>query len=257
MARCLWRRSSGGHAGLPADLPALVHAFAAIHRLPLPAREARPPLLDPDDALGAALGDIEAQAVHLAGDEVPQDSRRRIEAVLHDVHGRMSDWQAPPQSLIAFDAHPGNFLVCPDGRAVLVDLEKGRYGLPALDVAHATLYTSTTWDLAHRVALNTVTIAEGYLCWQAALGRDAAGSPDSWQVLRKVMWLWSVTWCAKWLAMAPRPADARTSGEDWSAALSAEPLVAHVRERVEHYLSEAIVNQVVSGFDELAASLAT
>ena len=32
------------------------------------------------------------------------------------------------------------------GRAVFVDLEKALYGSPAVDLAHASIYTSTMWD---------------------------------------------------------------------------------------------------------------
>ena len=60
----------------------------------------------------------------------------------------------PPRCLIAFDGHPGNFIVRPDGTAVLVDLEKCRYAYPGLDLAHATLYTSTTWDLDTHAVLS-------------------------------------------------------------------------------------------------------
>lgn len=246
----------GRPAHLPEDLPALALALAAIHRLPLPDSDARPPLLDPGDSLAALLQEIEAQAVHLSGVQVAPLSRTRIESVMQRVRHHMSGWSGPPRRLIAFDAHPGNFLLRSDGHAVLVDLEKGRYGLPALDVAHATLYTSTTWDVTHGVALDSTAIADTYLRWQAALGPNVSGDRDSWLVLRTAMWLWSVTWCAKWLGTAARAADPRATGEDWSTALSAEALIEHVRERVLHYLSPENVEQVVSGFDELFAKLA-
>ena len=39
-----------------------------------------------------------------------------------------------------------------DGCAVLVDLEKCRYSYAQPDLAHATRYTSTTWDAASSAA---------------------------------------------------------------------------------------------------------
>ena len=245
----------GRSARLPGDLPALVQALAAIHSLPLPDREARPPLLDPVDPLAALLKEIEAQAVHLPSTLVAPLSRTRINAVLQRVRGQMSCCIGTPHRLITFDAHPGNFLIRPNGDAVLVDLEKGRYGPPALDVAHATLYTSTTWDLVHPFALDAATIADTYRRWQVALGLEAAGSRNSWLALRAAMWLWSVTWCAKWLVNSGQVVDRAATGEDWSSELSADLLVDHVRERVRHYLSPLIVELVVSGFDDLAAQL--
>lgn len=247
----------GRAARLPGDLPALAQALAAIHSLPLPDRAGRQQLLDPVGSLAALLQEIDAQAMHLSSVHVARLSRARIESVLQGVREQMAFWTQPPRRLIAFDAHPGNFMIRANGDAVLVDLEKGRYGPPALDVAHATLYTSTTWDATHRIALDADAIAETYLQWQAALGSQVAGSARSWLVLRSAMWLWSVTWCAKWLDSAGRAADSGATGEDWSTQLSADTLVAHVRERVQHYLSPVVVEQVVSGFDELSMRLNT
>jgi hypothetical protein len=63
------------------------------------------------------------------------------------------------------------------------------------------------------------------------------------------MALWSVTWCAKWRALSAAPPrahddDGNRGGEDWSSALSEDALVAHVRERVEHYLSRQALASV-------------
>ncbi len=55
--------------------------------------------------------------------------------------------------LISFDTHPGNFLITAEGSAMLVDLEKCRYGLPGIDLAHTSLYTSTTWDVNSQAVL--------------------------------------------------------------------------------------------------------
>ena len=44
-------------------------------------------------------------------------------------------------------------------------------------------------------------------------------------------------------------------GEDWSAERSEAALVAHVRERVDHYLSATVVQQVLDGFDTLDREL--
>ena len=44
-------------------------------------------------------------------------------------------------------------------------------------------------------------------------------------------------------------------GEDWSSEHSEAALVAHVRERVDHYLSEAVVSTVVDEFNRLEREL--
>ena len=75
---------------------------------------------------------------------------------------------------MAFDGHPGNFVVRADGGAVLVDLEKCRYSYPGLDLAHATLYTSTTWDVATHAVLTHDQVAEAYRQWADAVGPELA-----------------------------------------------------------------------------------
>lgn len=72
--------------------------------------------------------------------------------------------QAQPCRLIATDAHPGNWLVR-EGKAVLVDWEKGQYSSPAVDLAHASLYTSTTWDVVAAGAPSLATIVGFYQDW--------------------------------------------------------------------------------------------
>jgi rSAM/selenodomain-associated transferase 2 len=78
-------------------------------------------------------------------------------------------------TLVAFDAHPGNFIVREDGRAMLVDLEKCRYSHPGLDLAHATLYTSTTWDVDGRCALTPAQVAGCYRAWAGMRARPGRG----------------------------------------------------------------------------------
>jgi len=69
------------------------------------------------------------------------------------------------------------------------------------------------------------------------------------------MWLWSITWCAKWRVLSRERASDSAAGKDWSAERSDDQLVNHVRERVDHYLSEAVVEQVLAGFDPLDRAL--
>ena len=73
-----------------------------------------------------------------------------------------------------------------------------------------------------------------------------------WNVpLRRAMWLWSITWCAKWRVSSKAAPAAAGTGEDWSAERSSKELVAHVSQRVDHYLSNAVVERVCADFDAL------
>lgn len=239
----------GRPARLPDDLPALARALAALHRLPVPPPGDRPPLLAPADPLADLAAEIGRQARHLPDAALSPVTRQAIEAERAALQARVARPGRPPVTLVAFDAHPGNFLIRPDGEAVLVDLEKCRYSHPGLDLAHATLYTSTTWDL-HSQAVLTTEQEAGFLRSWAQHAGPLAEAGTAWQVpLRRAMWLWSVTWCAKWRATSVRAPVA--DGEDWSARRSDPALVAHVRERVDHYLDAATVQRVRAGFDAL------
>lgn len=233
---------AGRPAHLPADLSAMATALATLHAVPLP--EERAPLLSPADPLRHLCDEIAGQMAHLPAAKVPPRVARAIDSEWHNVQQLLTSPERPPQCLIAFDAHPGNFIVQTDGRAMLVDLEKCRFAYPGLDLAHATLYTSTTWDVDTRAELTPAQVSVFYATWTQAAGPAAEGAL-AWHLhLRRAMWLWSLSWCAKWRATSGAAASARPHGEDWSSEHSDAALVAHVRDRVDHYLSLSVVSWV-------------
>ncbi len=237
----------GRPAHLPGDLPAIARALAAIHSLALPQPAQRVPLRDPLDSLRALRDEIDAQAMHLRSASLEARSRSVIGLAFERLDTAIQTLTPPPRRLIAFDAHPGNFIVRDDGSAVLVDLEKARYGEPPLDLAHATLYTSTTWDVDSYAELSVPQVVGAYETW--AQHFDAAAAWRPWLVpLRAAMWLWAVTWCAKWQALSGRPATRGAEGEDWSSEHSDTALVRHVRARVECYLSAYVIAEVDAEF---------
>ncbi|TNF59028.1 MAG: aminoglycoside phosphotransferase family protein [Burkholderiales bacterium] len=247
----------GRTARLPQDLPALARALAALHALPLPAPAQRIPLRSDTDPLQDLLDEIRQQAAWWDEAGVHGQVTRCLHEELSALAARCAQPARPAVSLVCFDAHPGNFIVRPDGSAVLVDLEKCRYSHPGLDLAHATLYTSTTWDIDGRCVLSPGEVAGFYRAWAACVGPSRARAAAGWHLpLRRAMWLWSLTWCAKWRVLSRRAARSGGDGEDWSARRSEDRLVAHVRERVDHYLDPEVVGRVRSGFDELAGCLA-
>lgn len=242
----------GAPPALPDGFAAIARCLAAIHALPLPAAASRPPLKDPADAVADTFTEVLAQSAWLARDDaLDPEAGAMIRAELQAAGGDMARAAsaAPPRSLISFDAHPGNYLVDAGGRAWLVDLEKARYGVPAFDLAHASLYTSTTWDVAARAALTLEQIAGFHAAWLDAVPPALGDATRPWLLaLRRMMWLWSVTWCAKWRVVHLEAAREDRSGstEDWSAELSDPALVAHVAERVDHYLDPETIARVRS-----------
>lgn len=244
----------GRPARLPEQTPAIARALASLHALPLPPPAARPPLRNPRHTLRALATEIDAQAGYLPDADLAPATRDVVEQALARWRRTVEGPDRPPRRLIAFDAHPGNFLVRPDGAAVLVDLEKARYGDPPLDLAHATLYTSTTWDVHGSAVLSAEQVAGVIEAWVASW--SGAARWRRWVLpLREGMWLWSITWCAKWRVLSRRAAQDGGDGEDWSAEHSSDALVAHVRGRVDHYLEPSTVALVAQGFRELAGLL--
>ena len=246
----------GRSAQLPGDLPAIMQALASIHALPLPPPTRRAPLLHARDPLQDLRDEIAAQAQHLDSVGLAPAAASDIGAELQRLGQVCARLERPARHLVAFDGHPGNFIVRSDGSAALVDLEKCRYSYPGLDLAHATLYTSTTWDLDSCTALDPLQVAQGYAAWAGCVGAAAARSAQPWHApLRRAMWLWSVTWCAKWRALSGVPAGASADGEDWSAQGNDAALTAHVQDRVAHYLSAAVVQQLRHEFSQFDQAL--
>lgn len=253
----------GRAAELPRDAGAIATALGRIHALPLPAAASRAPLLDDVDPLASLEREIRVQAGSLGSPTVAAETRAIVWHELDRLSARVATGSRPPRRLITFDAHPGNFVVRPDGVAVLVDLEKCRYSYPPLDLAHATLYTSTTWEPGADAVLSPAEVRSFLDRWavsfRSPVGDGTVGDGSTidddyapWMVpLRRAMWLWSVTWCAKWATLSERPPSTSGNGEDWAAGNSAESVAAHVRERVAHYLDPAVVRRIVEGFDEL------
>ena len=245
----------GPVAQLPTDLPAIARALARIHRLPAPAPADRPPLLDAEDPLQDLLAELEEQGAYLDAAGIDVEARQAIDIALGRFRALLARPSRPEKRLISFDAHPGNFLMRADGSAVLVDLEKGRYAYPPLDLAHATLYTSTTWDVATHSVLSTSEVVQFCQNWAVEFGAGAEHWAPWIAPLRRAMWLWSVTWCAKWRVSSAAQAKSSADGEDWSADRSEAALIEHVRGRVDEYLSAECVVRVSDEIDALESAL--
>ncbi len=249
----------GRSARLPDDLPLMAQSMAALHGIALPQQHTFAPLIHAADPLIALWDEIQVQASYLPQAHLDALVGGQIQAELSQLEALCSAAHRPKRCLIAFDGHPGNFVIAPQPggfeKAYLVDLEKCRYSYPSLDLAHATLYTSTTWDIDSHTILSPREVLATYQSWaehvDAELARDAA----AWHLpLRRAMWLWSVTWCAKW-RVASRAAAAsadKIDGEDWSDENLDPALARHVRSRVDHYLSAEGMACVQSEFEQLA-----
>ncbi|WP_280563279.1 aminoglycoside phosphotransferase family protein [Chromohalobacter sp. 48-RD10] len=249
----------GRSAQLPDDLPAIGEALAHLHAITVPPVDERLPLASPRSPWTAMRDEVLEQAGYLDKAPISDSARRRIdtELSLFDDDHELAKRVDSQRCLISFDAHPGNFLITSEGKAVLVDLEKCRYGHPGLDLAHASLYTSTTWDPASHAVLDTATVVDFYRHWWASrYTTDDVMDVEALVATRRAMWLWSTTWCAKWLSLHHQERDSLAQGEDWSAALSEDRLIAHVEDRARHYLSASVIKRVGDDNHRLAHELA-
>lgn len=200
---------------LPRDLPKVAEALAALHALPVPAAGKRPPLDEHDDAFGATLERIEAQADYLGRADIDPRARRMIDDELTwaRAFAREPAHDAIALRLVGTDTHPGNFIVASATiTAKLVDLEKALYGSPAIDLAHASLPTSTRWDPDCAADLEAADIRAFHEAYLARLDVSAAAAIEPWLApMRRLTWLRTMTWFARWLVVS-READG------WSAA---------------------------------------
>ena len=238
------------------NFQSIAKALASIHRLALPSAAKRAPLYDQQNSLADTLAEVLLQSAYLDHRDISVGSLQMITEQLELARTEVASLEAPPARLISFDAHPGNFLIDQSGRAILVDLEKGRYGGCGFDLAHATLYTSTTWDTDVNIELEQSAVENFYKQWLSEMPDELGIAMQPTLIpMRRLMWLWSVTWCAKWRVESKatrlvQKHEARNT-EDWATQNSSDALVAHVDERTKHYLQEEVISKMTTEFGTL------
>jgi aminoglycoside phosphotransferase (APT) family kinase protein len=239
-------RVDGGTPPVPAGMGAIAQALAALHGLRVPSQHARPPLPSHADPVAATLEVIEAQAAFLDDAGLAPAARRQIDDELDHARRFASDaaGQDMPITLAGTDTHPGNFMMQPDGKAVFVDLEKMLYGSPAIDLAHATVYTSTMWDADVATALSREDVAAFYDAYFEAVPEPLGNRIRPWcGPLRRFTWLRTTTWCAKLRVLS-------RNGAAWSGAQRDPEYMAAVRQRVDDYFDPETISRIRAGFED-------
>jgi phosphotransferase family enzyme len=223
---------------LPKDLPAIAVTLARLHRLPLLSRAARPPLPDHGEAgpFATILAMIAQQRSHLDAARVAPETRAALDAEFAWAGAYVAGIRPieEPLSLVGTDTHPGNFVIRPEGEAVLVDLERVCYGSPAIDLAHATLYTSTTWDIEVQAVLSRADV-EGFYRYYLGTLDEAGTRALRWFLLpaRRLTWLRTMLWAARWRALME------------SEAFPVDPRLAdHISRRLEDFFAPETVARV-------------
>ena len=237
----------GAPPRLPSDMDAIAEALARLHSLPVPRPALRPPLADheADGGFAATLAVVERQLPALEAPGIPSESRRLLLEEFGRVKAEVAAVkpQDQPATLVGTDTHPGNFIVRADGSAVLVDLEKAAYGLPAIDLAHASLPSSTLWDPDVDAVLDADSVAAFHDAYLAGIDPMLAEAlRPLLLVARRLTYVRTMMWCARW-----RLAAAEKDGE-WSAALIAPALRTHIELLVSRLFAPGFIAKVLDSF---------
>lgn len=201
---------------LPGDLPAIARALAGVHALPAPPPSRRRPLLDPGDPVRYLIGVVRDQLAPVR-DRLAPAVAGLLAAEIAAAEAAVPAGR-PAARLTLADTHPGNFLVVGDGTAVMVDVERPVYDSPAVDLAHASLPTSLTWDPAVGGAAGRGDVVGFYNAWAAAVPGDLAESVRRCVLAyRRLVWLRTTSWACAWaarndLAAALESPDRATAG---------------------------------------------
>mgnify|MGYP003607877956 FL=1 len=218
---------------LPAELDAMADTLARLHSLPLPA--ASSPIPRQGNPFHATL-DVVEQGAQRFLDKAVADLGARGEIVeeLELMRGMVKTLAHRPQPLtIALaDTHPGNFIVDRAGIAWFVDLEKVHVDSPAIDLAHATLPTSTVWHPDVGKVLSLAEVGHFYETYLAQIGESRAAELRPWlQPMRRLTWLRTTMFMARWKVQTEAPRDPSDPSQ-WSDAGLSPAMRDHLRSRI-------------------------
>jgi thiamine kinase-like enzyme len=151
-----------------------------------------------------------------------------------------------PLTVALADTHPGNFIVDRAGLAWFVDLEKVHVGSPAIDLAHATLPTSTLWhpDVGAMLSRNDVqAFQEIYL---ARLSTKQSDELRPWIVpMRRLTWLRTTLFMARWRVETRSPRDPANTTQ-WSDSALDPKMKRHINGRIDQCFGRELIRSIRS-----------
>ena len=229
------------------DLQRIAEALAAIHGMVLPPPDRRPPLVTQDNPVIGTLEIIRRQGAAFDHIDLPRPIRSFLTDELNWAARFAAETEHAdhPITLVGTDTHPGNFVItkAAPAKAIFVDLEKTLYGAPAIDLAHATLPTSTSFDLDCGAHIEPAQVAAFYGAYFAARGAEAERQLSPWLApMRRLTRLRTLSFFARWKAgEAARPPATKDDAD----------LIRHVSARVD----EAFTPEMIERFRTLEAAL--
>jgi len=191
----------GKHVKLPENLDNIAKCFAQVHSLKVPKKEERGPIIYHKDPISGVIDIINMQAKFINSTTENLEVRQLLNEELNWARKFASRYanQHPPPRLCLTDTHPGNFMIDDYGKAYFVDLEKALYGSPGIDLGHATILTSTLWDIEVQATLSKSEIVAFYAAYLSYLPLKLTSEIRPWLLpMRRLAWLRSVTWSCKW-----------------------------------------------------------
>ena len=218
---------------LPDELDAMADTLARLHSLPVPAPGS--PIPRQDNPFRATL-DVVEQGGRRFLDKAVTDPGSRSEIVeelelMREMAGTLAG-RRQPLSIALADTHPGNFIVDRAGIAWFVDLEKVHVGSPAIDLAHATLLTSTLWHPDVGKVLSRAEVEGFCASFLAKIGVIRAAELLPWlQPMRRLTWLRTIMFMARWKLQTEAPRDPSDPSQ-WSDAGLEPAMKVHLRARI-------------------------
>jgi aminoglycoside phosphotransferase (APT) family kinase protein len=235
-----------GHAPhLPDELEAMADTLARIHALPLP--PAGSPIPRQKNPFIETLEAIEQNALRFLDKAVPDPgARAEIAEELRLMRGMALAFgqRAQPLTVALADTHPGNFIVDRTGTAWFVDLEKVHVGSPAIDLAHATLATSTLWHPAVGKVLSPAEVKGFCDAYFAKVGASQAALLAPWLLpMRRLTWLRTTLFMARWRAQTRGPRDLADPTQ-WSDAGLEPAMKAHIDARIDQCFRRETIRSI-------------
>jgi len=230
---------------LPDELRLMADTLARIHALPLP--PASSPFPRQSNPFLQTLEGIELNAMRFLDKAVPgADARAEIADELRAMRalapalGRRTQ----PLTVALADTHPGNFLVDDSGIAWFVDLEKVHVGSPAIDLAHATLPTSTLWHPDVGKRLTPIEVQAFYDDYLARVGDTAAAALRPWLApMRRLTWLRTTLFMARWRVETRSLRDPSNPAQ-WSDAGLDPRMKAHIDARIDQCFTREVIRDI-------------
>jgi aminoglycoside phosphotransferase (APT) family kinase protein len=232
---------------LPGELCAMVETLALIHALPLP--PASSPIPRQNNPFLETLEGIELNVMRFLDKAVPDSgSRAEIAEELRAMRGMALALgrQVQPLTVALADTHPGNFLVDRHGVAWFVDLEKVHVGSPAIDLAHATLPTSTLWHPDVGMLLSRDDVQAFHENYLARLSNKQAVALRNWIVpMRRLTWLRTTLFMARWRVETRSPRDPGNTTQ-WSDSGLDPKMKRHIDARVDQCFERETIRSIRS-----------